>query len=217
MKFRTIYLPLVLNLALIPLSSCGDSSGDGLGGEFDIASLSDAVLRLCSTAECGDYSQSECELYLRYDALYYARLSEEPDRCFDAILAEARCLADAQDCFEPSCDTSDDACVFVSEPPQVRVPDVVRPTDQTCEFRANCYVADPASVQWQWTFAECQVEYVSRAEIAWLDGGPDCANSFIDLIACIGGAGLPCSPGGDEEKAACPTEFERVAADCVSD
>jgi hypothetical protein len=83
--------------AALVLASCGGSSGSslaGLGDEFDIAALSEVVLRLCGETQCTDYSQSECEFYLRYDTLVWARLSEEPEVCFAALMSELDCLAD---------------------------------------------------------------------------------------------------------------------------
>lgn len=55
-----------------------------------IAALSNVVLRLCGQTQCSDYSQSECEFYLRYDTLTWARLSEGPGVCFAAVTSELR-------------------------------------------------------------------------------------------------------------------------------
>lgn len=88
------------------LASCDGSSGDslvGLGEEFDITALSDPVLRLCEVTECGDYSQSECEFYLRFDSLESARFSEDPEACFNAQVAQFNCLAEAGSCDEERC------------------------------------------------------------------------------------------------------------------
>lgn len=198
------------------LASRDGSSGDalaGLGDEFDIAALSEPVLRLCAAAECDDYSQSECAFYLRYDSLKGARFSEDPEACFDALVVYFDCLADAGSCYEESCDAPEEACVSAAQLPSIRVPEALEPTREACEFLADCDIA-PGSTDRLLAIADCQADMVSRAEIFLEDRGKACAQSFIDFIACLGRADLSCDAGGEEEDAACPRESAGFTADC---
>jgi len=204
--------------AVSMLASCDQSSGEapaGLGDEFDVTALSEPVLRLCAAAACDDYSQSECEFYLRYDGLRGARFSEDPEACFNALVAHFDCLADAGSCYEESCDAPGGACVPAAQLPIIRVPEALEPTREACEFLADCDVAQGFTER-PLAIADCQADMVSRAEIFLEDRGTACAQSFIDFIACLGRAGLSCDAGGEEEDAACPQESAAFTADCFS-
>ncbi|MEM9727496.1 MAG: hypothetical protein AAF997_02855 [Myxococcota bacterium] len=203
------------------VSGCSGSNNSfgGVGAEFDVAGLTEDVFRLCETAECGDYSESECKFYLRYDILEYSRFSEDPDACFETYRAEIACLADAGSCDEEQCYAPGDACVFVSEPPEVDVPEAVQPTQVACEFRADCesgffseeYGRD-ASI------ASCQIEYVTRTELFLEDRGPPCAQAFIDFLVCIGESDtIECDPSGEDEEEACPVEVAAFVAECYEE
>lgn len=210
--------PLVSAVAAVfILPSCdGSSSGDalaGLGDEFDIAALSEPVLRLCAEAECGDYSQSECEFYVRYDSLSGARFSEDAEACFDALVVHFDCLADAGSCNEESCDPPEEACVLRAQVSSIRVPEALEPTREACEFLADCAIAE-GSTDRPLALAECQADLVSRAEIFLEDRGNSCAQSFIDFIACIGRADLSCDAGAEDEDEACPQESAAFTAHC---
>lgn len=194
--------------AAFVLGSCGGSSGSslvGLGDEFDIASLSDVVLRLCEETQCSDYSQSECEFYLRYDTLVWSRLSEEADVCFAALMSELDCLAEAGSCSETSCFAPDDACQLAMEAPDISIPEALEPTRETCERWADCDVARFEAERDE-AIAECRADLISQAEIYQQDSGPVCAQRFIDFATCIGRAGLSCDADGDDQDAACPEE-----------
>ena len=198
------------------LAACDGSSGDtflGLGNEFDITALSEPVLRLCAEAECGDYSQSECEFYLRFDALAGARFTEDPEACFNAVVAHFKCLAEAGSCDEESCAAPVGNCIPAAQVPSIRVPEALEPTQEACEFLADCDIAQ-RFIDRPLALAECQAHMVSRAEIFLEDRGRACAQSFIDFIACVGRADLSCDFGGEEEDAACPQESAAFTADC---
>lgn len=205
----------VASIALA-LTGCGGSGGgslDGLGDQFDIPALSEAVFRLCESTECGDYSRYECELFLRYDVLEYARFSEDPEGCLAAFEAEFTCLADAGSCDEESCYHPDDACELVEGAPDVEVPPAVQPTQVTCDYIADCN-AEQFGYDRELSVAACQIEYVSRAEILQHDRGPACAQAFIDFITCIGQADLPCFADGDDEEASCPAASAAFSSEC---
>ncbi|MGB8330443.1 MAG: hypothetical protein WCE62_09975 [Polyangiales bacterium] len=204
------------SVTVLVFASCNDSSGSslaGLGDEFDIAALSDAVQRLCGEAECSDYSQSECEFYLRYDSLVWARLTQKPDTCLSALTTELNCLAEAGSCHEESCYAPDDACELVTEVPEILVPEALAPTQTACEWLADCEVVR-FDAERDFAIAECQADLVSRAEIFQHDRGPGCAQQFIDFIVCIGQADLSCDADGDDEDVACPAESTAYYETC---
>ena len=215
-SFFAFHLLIFAIAAVSTLVSCDGSSADalaGLGDEFDIAALSEPVLRLCAEAECGDYSQSECEFYLRYDSLVGARFSEDAEACFDAAVAYFNCLAEAGSCNEESCDVPEGTCVRAVQTPSIRVPEALEPMLQACDFVADCDLT-PGFPDRSVVIAECRADLVSRTEIFLEDRGRACAQSFIDFIACIGRADLSCDAGGDEEDEACPQESAAFTADC---
>lgn len=202
--------------AAFVLGSCAGSSGSslaGLGDEFDIAALSDVVLRLCDEMQCSDYSQSECEFYLRYDNLVWARLSEEPDVCFAALMSELECLAEAGSCSERSCFAPDDACQLAMEAPDISIPEALEPTRETCEQWADCDVARFEAERDE-AIAECRADLIAQAEIYQHDRGAACAQRFVDLTVCIGRAELSCDADGDDEDAACPQESAAFSETC---
>lgn len=194
-------------------ASCSDSSEqlEGLGTEFDIAALSEPVLRLCSESGCSDYSQSECEFYLRFDSLMYARLGQDPKRCFDELVGHISCLADARSCDEPTCAYPEAACELSSEAPAINVPPAVAPTEVACALRADC---EEEFGEREWIIADCEAEYVARSEIHQYDQGPACAQRFIDMIACFGNAPIPCDADALDEEEACPGEVAAYLQTC---
>lgn len=209
---------VISTFTVFTLASCNGSSGDslvGLGEEFDVAALSDPVLRLCEVTECGDYSQSECEFYLRFDSLEAARFSEDPEACFKAQVAQFNCLAEAGACDEERCYPPEGVCVFVTEVPHVQVPEALEPTGEACEFLADCDIASGFDDR-PLAIAGCQIEFVSRAEIFLEDRGSVCAQSFIDFLVCIGGANVSCGADAEEEAEACPQETAAFDASCFS-
>ena len=202
--------------AALVLGSCSGSSGSslaGLGDEFDITALSDVVVRLCGETQCSDYSESECEFYLRYDTLTWARFSEEPDSCFAALTAELDCMAEADSCVEERCFAPDDACQPMTEAPDILVPEALEPTQATCEWWAECEVAR-FDAERDEAIAECQADLIAQAEIYQHDRGAACAQRFVDLTVCIGRAELSCDADGDDEDAACPQESAAFSETC---
>ncbi len=202
--------------AALVLASCSGSSGSsliGLGDEFDIAALSDVVLRLCGETQCTDYSHPECEFYLRYDTLTWARFSEEPDVCFAALLSELDCLAETGSCSEERCFAPDDACQLTTEAPDISVPEALEPAQVTCDWWVGCEVARFEAERDE-AVAECQADLIAQAEIYQHDRGPACAERFVDLVVCIGNAQLSCDADGDDEDAACPEESTAFSETC---
>lgn len=198
------------------LASCDGSPGDslvGLGEEFDITALSDPVLRLCEETECGDYSRSECEFFLRFDSLEAARFSEDPEACFNAQVAQFDCLSEAGSCGEERCYPPEGVCMFVTEVPDVQVPEALETTGEACEFLADCDIASGFTDR-SFSIAACQIEFISRAEIFLEDRGTVCAQNFIDFLVCIGGADISCGADAEEEAEACPQETPSFEASC---
>ena len=215
----TVFLRSIVTtlIAIVSIGCSGSGTSSGtIDGRFDVAALSEDVFRLCETAECSDYSEDECKLYLRYDILEYAYLSESPDACFTAFRAEMSCLADAASCDEESCYAPDGSCTFNDEVPDIEVPEAVQPAQVACEFRANCEAeAFGDAIDRDRSIIDCQVEYIVRTELFQHDRGSDCAEAFIDFLVCIGESeDVPCSPSGEEEEAACPGEVTRFEARC---
>lgn len=210
----------VLFLVMTSAACSGSGASSGAGeGRFDVASLSDDVFRLCETTECGDYSEGECKFFLRYDILDYAYVSEDPDACFAALHAEIACLADEGSCDEESCYAPDDACTFLSEVPDLDVPEDVQRAQIACEFRADCEASfSGGQSDREAAIASCQIEYIIRTELFRHDRGSRCADAFIDFLVCIGESeDVPCSPSAEDEEAACPGEVARFEELCYDD
>jgi hypothetical protein len=75
----------------------------------------------------------------------------------------------------------------------------------TWEWWADCEVMQ-LDAERDFAVAEWQAHLIAQAEVLQQDGGPACAQRFIDFVACIGHADLSCDADGDDEDAACPEE-----------
>ncbi|MEM7136647.1 MAG: hypothetical protein AAF500_08720 [Myxococcota bacterium] len=219
LRFASPFSSVVL--ATLTTMACSGSAEPrrDLGGEFDVAALSADVFRLCEAAQCSDYSEYECKLYLRYDTLEYARFSEDPQTCFAAMHAEITCLADAANCGEESCfDRSDGACQLVTETPKVEFPEALAPAQAACELRADCD-ADLFDDDYgrNDSISECQIEYITRTELFQHDQGSACVDAFITFLSCIGNSNVECSASAEDEEAACPSEVANFEARCFDE
>jgi len=221
--------PTLLRLALLGSTvfhalACGEagdsSTGEEVGTQTDIVALSKSILPFCAIAQCTDYSQDECEYYLRLDTIEMARFSREPRRCMDALIAAAACWLDTRSCEHPSCEVADDSCLFAMEAPEVEIPDSLAAVALLCAHDVECYVADsedPVSAADQaFERAECDSLLVTNAALYLHDVGQECLQRYIDDLECIERADLSCDADGDDEQQACPDEDAALTAACFT-
>jgi len=200
-------------------SDAGDTfAGLEVGTDADIVALSKSILPFCASATCSDYSQEECEYYLRLDTVEWARFSREPRRCMDAYIAAAACWLDTLSCEDPSCEVAEDDCVFAMEAPEIEIPDALAEAAPFCEHDVECYVAgseEPASAADRaFEQAQCDSLLVTNGALFLHDRGRNCLQRYADYLACIERADLSCDADGDDELRACPNEDAAFSAAC---
>lgn len=200
--------------AVLFLVGCGStddpSTSEQVGTQADVAALSESVFRFCAASQCSDYSQEECEYYLRLDPIEYARFSQDPRKCMDAYIAAAACWVDTNACDDPRCDVPDGACVLSTEVPVIPIPDTLAEAVGLCEHYADCYLADsedPVSAEERaFEKASCESLVVTDAALYQHDRGKPCFDRYVDYLTCIERADLSCDADGDDEQQACPEE-----------
>lgn len=199
-------------------STDNPSASEQVGTQADVAALSESVFQFCAAAECSDYSQEECEYYLRLDPIEYARFSQDPRRCMDAYIAAAACWADTNSCADPRCDVPDGACVLANQAPVIPIPDALTEAAALCDQYVDCYVAgfeDPVSAEERaFKKADCESLVVTNAALYLHDRGEPCFDRYVDYLRCIDRAHLSCDADGDDEQQACPEEDAAFFAAC---